>query len=70
MEDFDLNIQNYSIKELEDLLTLQVGYNRDEVCSKKDKICMKVMNDKSLTFEMKGRIGNFFDLASKLLKNM
>ena len=70
MEDFDLNIQNYSIKELEDLLTLQVGYNREEVCSKKDKICMKVMNDKSLTFEMKGRIGNFFDLASKLLKNM
>ena len=70
MEDFDLNIQNYSIKELEDLLTLQVGYSRDEVCSKKDKICMKVMNDNSLSFEMKGRIGNFFDLASKLLKNM
>jgi len=70
MEDFDLNIQNYSIKELEDLLTLQHGYSRDEICSKKDRICMKVMNDKSLTFEMKGRIGNFFDIASKLLKNM
>jgi hypothetical protein len=70
MEHFDLNIKNYSISELEELLTLGRVYNIDEIRNKKDSICMKIVNDNTLTFDMKTNLERFFENASVILKNI
>jgi hypothetical protein len=68
MDNFDLNINNYSVVELEELLTLGKRYNREDIDYKKDIICMKIVNDDNITFDMKSKLENFFDKASTLLK--
>jgi hypothetical protein len=70
MDNFDLNINNYSVTELEELLTLGRLYNVDEIRNKKDSICMKIVNDHTLSFEMKSNLERFFDGASSILKNI
>jgi hypothetical protein len=65
--DFDLNINNYSVEELEELLTLGHNYRTEDVGYKKDKLCTKIMNDSTLSFDMKAKIGDFFENASKTL---
>lgn len=70
MDNFDLNIRNYSLCELEELLTLGTVYNVDEIRNKKDSICMKIVNDNTLTFEMKSNLERFFENASVILKNI
>ena len=70
MDNFDLNINNYSVSELEELLTLGRLYNADEIINKKDSICMKIVNDNTLSFEMKSNLEKFFHGASSLLKNI
>lgn len=70
MDNFDLNIKNYSLSELEELLTLGTVYNVDEIRNKKDSICMKIVNDNTLTFEMKSNLERFFENASVILKNI
>jgi hypothetical protein len=70
MDNFDLNINNYSVSELEELLTLGRLYNADEITNKKNSICMKIVNDHTLSFEMRSNLERFFDSASTLLKNI
>ena len=70
MDNFDLNIQNYTVSELEELLTLGTVYNIDEIRNKKDSICMKIVNDNTLTFDMKTNLERFFENASIILKNI
>lgn len=65
--DFDLNIKNYTVQELEELLTLGHNYKIEDIGYKKDKLCMKIMNDGTLPFEMKAKIGEFFETASQML---
>jgi hypothetical protein len=65
--DFDLNIKNYTVQELEELLTLGNNYKVEDIGYKKDKLCMKIMNDGTLPFEMKAKIGEFFETASQML---
>jgi hypothetical protein len=65
--DFDLNINNYTVEELEELLTLGHNYRIEDVSYKKDKLCTKIMNDGTLSFDMKAKIGNFFESASQML---
>jgi len=64
--DFDLNINNYTVQELEELLTLGNNYRIEEVGYKKDKLCSKIMNDGTLSFDMKAKIGDFFESASRM----
>ena len=70
MNNFDLNINNYSVTELEELLTLGKVYNEDEIMNKKDDICIKIVNDNTLSFEMKSKMEKFFDNVSTILKNI
>ena len=67
MDNFDLNISNYSVKELEEILTLVPNYNEQDISYNKDKICNKIMNDSTLSFEAKVKLGDFFNGVSKLL---
>ena len=70
MDNFDLNINNYSVSELEELLTLGKQYNPEDIKYKKDNICMKIVNDDTISFDMKSKLENFFEKASVLLKTV
>ena len=67
MDNFDLNISNYSLKELEEILTLVPNYKEQDIGYNKDKICSKIMNDSTLSFEAKVKLGDFFNGVSNLL---
>ena len=67
MDNFDLNISNYSLKELEEILTLVPNYKEQDIGYNKDKICNKIMNDSTLSFEAKVKLGDFFNGVSNLL---
>ena len=69
MENFDLNINNYSVNELEELLTLGKQYNPSDIKYKKDSMCMKIVNDDSISFDMKAKLENFLENVSSILKN-
>jgi hypothetical protein len=69
MENFNLNINNYSVNELEELLTLGKQYNLSDIKYKKDSMCMKIMNDDSISFDMKAKLENFLENVSSILKN-
>ena len=69
MNGFDLNINNYSVTELEELLTLDKNYNLDEIKYKKDGICMKIADDDTISFDMKAKLEIFCEKASVLLKD-
>jgi hypothetical protein len=70
MDSFDLNIQNYTIKELKGLLSLDDIYNTYDVKSKKENICKKVSNDDTMTIDMKIKMNNFIEVVSKILLNI
>jgi hypothetical protein len=70
MENFDLNINNYSVRELEELLSLDRQYNPDEIRYNKDNICMKIADDNMISFDMKSKLENFFDKVLVLLNNI
>ena len=67
MDNFDLNLSNYSVKELEEILTLVPNYNEQDIGYNKDKICKKIMNDTTLSFDAKVKLGNFFEGVSNML---
>ena len=70
MENFDLNINNYSVRELEELLSLDRQYNPNDIRYKKDNICMKIADDNSISFDMKSKLENFFNKVLVLLNNI
>ena len=70
MDGFDLNIQNYTIKELKGLLSLGDVYDSYDVSAKKENICKKVSNDDTITIDMKIKMNNFIESVSKILLNV
>jgi hypothetical protein len=70
MDNFDLNINNYSVSELEELLALGKQYNPQDIRYNKDNICMKIVNDDTISFDMKSKLENFLDRVSLLLKTV
>jgi hypothetical protein len=70
MDGFDLNIQNYTIKELKGLLSLGDVYDTYDVSAKKENICKKVSTDDTITIDMKIKMNNFIESVSKILLNL
>ena len=70
MDGFDLNIQNYTIKELKGLLSLGDTYDTYDVGIKKENICKKVSTDDTITIDMKIKMNNFIESVSKILLNV
>ena len=70
MDGFDLNIQNYTIKELKGLLSLGDVYDTYDVGIKKENICKKVSTDDTITIDMKIKMNNFIESVSKILLNV
>lgn len=69
MDNFDLNINNYSVVELEELLTLGKQYNSEDIRYKKDNMCLKIVNDDNISFDMKSKLETFLEKVSSILKN-
>jgi len=67
MDGFDLNIQNYTIKELKGLLSLGDIYDTYDLSAKKENICKKVSTDDTITIDMKIKMNNFIESVSKIL---
>ena len=70
MDNFDLNINNYSVVELEELLTLGKQYNSEDIRYKKDNMCLKIVNDDNISFDMKSKLEIFLEKVSVLLKTV
>jgi hypothetical protein len=64
MDSFLLNINDYSDKELEDILSLSYPYQQEDIASKKNELYVKLVDDDSVTNDMKTRISSFLDTAS------
>ena len=64
MDSFLLNINDYSDKELEDILSLSYPYQQEDILSNKNELYVKMVNDDSVTSETKTRINSFLDTAS------
>ena len=64
MDSFLLNINDYSDKELEDILSLSYPYQQEDILSNKNELYVKMVNDDSVTSDMKTRISSFLDTAS------
>jgi hypothetical protein len=70
MDSFDLNIQNYTIKELKGLLSLGDVYDIHDITSKKENILKKISDDNTMTIDMKIKMNNFIEVVSKILLNL
>jgi len=64
MDSFLLNINDYSDKELEDILSLSYPYQQEDILLNKNELYVKMVNDDSVTSDMKTRINSFLDTAS------
>ena len=68
MEKFDLNTSNYSIKELEDILSLKSNdYDEDKINNNKKNLILKIKNDKNIGREEKNNIVNFLENIGQTL---
>ena len=73
MDTFVLNINDYSDKELEDILSLSYPYQPEDIITQKKELYVKMIDDESVNNEMKVKITNFLDNAafrlSKIISN-
>ena len=65
---FDLNIKNYTLIELRNLLNLEVPFTENEIMEKTDSIKTKIINDDTLSKNKKEDIIKFILKAESILK--
>lgn len=70
MDSFLLNVNDYSDRELEDILALTYPYQHDDIIIKKNDLYVKLVADNSVNSEMKSKITNFLDIASDRLSKI
>ena len=62
MESLNLNIDEYTNKELEDILSLDYPYNQQDIVDKQKNLYEKLIADNSVEVETKGGIKNFLNI--------
>ena len=71
MSSFDLNINNYNINELINMMELIQPYTQDDIISKKNMLQEKILTENGISMQKKTEMHTFFDKASeKLLFNI
>jgi hypothetical protein len=65
---FDLNIGNYTIKELSDMFDLPPNYDNDMIDVKESKLKDSIANDRSITNEVQAKTLYFINQAKSMLK--
>lgn len=63
------DVQNYSISELEEMLTLPPNYTSDIIEIKQAKFKDKMLNSEHINEEIKGQVLRFVDNARRILEN-
>lgn len=66
---FDLNIDNYTIKELSDMFDLPPNYDNDMVDTKESKLKDSITNDRSITNDVQAKTLYFINQAKNILKD-
>jgi len=66
---FDLNIGNYTIKELSDMFDLPPDYDNDMVDAKETKLKDSITNDRSITNDVQTKTLYFINQAKNILKD-
>lgn len=67
---FDLNINNYTIKELEELLDLEKDYNEEIIQKQINKLRNNIINDNNITISIKKNTIEFLEqIIKKLIDN-
>ena len=67
LESLDLNIENYSIKEIKNLLGIENQYTTDELQEKCDNVIKIVNSDENIILSDKHSICKFFDSLRVIL---
>lgn len=67
METINLDINDYSDKEIEDILTLEYPYQAEDIKSSKVNLLKKLTQDNAVDSSTKRKIENFLDAASNRL---
>jgi len=70
MDSFLLNVNDYSDKELEEILSLSYPYQQQDIMVKKNELYVKLVDDNSVNGEMKAKITHFLDTVSLRLTNL
>ena len=70
MESLNLNIDEYTNKELEDILSLDYPYNQQDIVDKQKNLYEKLIADNSVEVETKGGIKNFLNKVSHRLESI
>ena len=66
---FDLNIKNYTTKDLEDIFELPLNYDESIIEMQETKMRQNILNDKSIVSLTKNNILNFISDVKKVLVN-
>jgi len=66
---FDLNITNYTTKELEELFDLPSGYSKEMLENKNAKLKKSIIANKQIQPELRPKIMNFLEHAKKIILN-
>ena len=66
---FDLNIENYTTKELSEMFDLPSNYDRNILEKKETKLRESIMNNRELNKEMQTKTINFLVKAKNILIN-
>ena len=66
---FDLNIDNYTIKELSDMFDLPTNYDKDMVDMRESKLKDSITSDQSITNEVQAKTLYFINQAKNMLKD-
>ena len=70
MESLNLNIDEYTNKELEDILSLEYPYNQEDIKGKQSDLYNKLIADNSVEVETKSGIKNFLNKVAYRLENI
>ena len=70
IDSLNLNIDEYTNKELEDILSLDYPYNQQDIMDKQKNLYEKLIADNSVEVETKGGIKNFLNQVSHRLESI
>lgn len=68
MDSIDLDVNNYTLEEMEDFLSLSKDYTISNINIHKTDLQAKIMNDSSVNFTLREDISNFIDKIASLLE--
>jgi hypothetical protein len=71
MESLNLNVNEYTDKELEEILAIEYPYQREDIINSKSNLLNKLTRDSEVDYETKGNIESFLnDVTNRLVKTI